>query len=117
MVGVEPRNTGDWLLGIAKILLVPERRRVQSGGAQEMCIPGIRDLRSGKLEGVDPDAVDGAFAILTGGGAHEEPGCGDGNQMRFDVDRGAGSEVRVSCGHLFSLKCSGLKFNSGDGGV
>jgi len=97
MVCLEPGNSSDWLLGIAKILVVPEWRRVRSGGAQEICVLGIGDLSGGKFEGVNPHAVDGAFAILTGGRAHKEPGCGNRNQMGSDVGRGAGLEVRVSC--------------------
>ena len=38
----------------------------------------------GEEECVDPDAVDGAFAILAGSGAHQEPGCGDGDQEGID---------------------------------
>lgn len=77
MVCVEPGDTGDGLIGTAKILVVPKRRRVRSGGAKEMCVIGVGDLSGGELVGVNPDAVDGVFAILTGGGAHEEPGRGD----------------------------------------
>jgi hypothetical protein len=59
-----------------------------------VCVFGVGDLSGGELEGVNPDAVDGAFAILTGGGAHEEPGSGDRNQTRLDAGRwGAGNEA------------------------
>ena len=97
MVGLEPGDTGDGMLGIAKIFLVPEWRRVRSGGAQEMCVLGIGDWSGGKLEGVNPDAVGRALAILTAGRAHEEPGGGNRNQLRLDAGRGVGLEVRVSC--------------------
>ena len=84
-VGLEPGDSGDGLLGIVKILVVPERRRSRSGGAQEVCVLGIGDLRGGELEGVNPNAVDGAFAVLTGGGAHEEPGAGNEIKARLDL--------------------------------
>jgi hypothetical protein len=56
-------------------------------------------LRGGEKESIDPDAVDGAFAILTGGGTHKEPGSGDGDEVGLDWGCCAGSVVGMSRGH------------------
>ena len=51
------------------------------GGApvalQKAFVLGVGDLSGGQEESVDPDAMDGAFAVLAGVGAHQEPGGGD----------------------------------------
>jgi len=70
------------------------RSRIGGAGnpcdAQVGCVFGVRDLSCGECEGVNPDAVNGAFAILTEGGAHEEPGGRDGKQSGFEVGFGVG---------------------------
>ena len=59
----------------------------------------VGDLRGGEKESIDPDAVDGAFAILTGGRTHEEPGCGDQDEVGLDWGCWLGFEVGMSRGH------------------
>jgi len=71
-VGIKPGDAGDGLFGITKILIGPERRRVRAGGAEEMCVFGVGDLGGGEPERVNQHAVNWAFAILAGGGAHKE---------------------------------------------
>src|ERR1022692_1297256 len=92
-VGVEPGDAGDGLLGMIEILVVPEGRRVRGRGVHEERVFGVGDLSGGEEESVNPNAVDGAFAILTGSGAHEEPGCGDGDEHGLDGVAGLGVEV------------------------
>src|SRR5882672_2325099 len=100
-VGVEPGDAGYGLLGMIEILVVPEGRRIGCSGTEIDRVFGIGDLRGGKEEGVDPNAVDGTFTILTGGGAHEGPRRGNGDQ------RGPQGERRFVAGmggrHDFSL--------------
>ena len=86
------------MLRVIEILILPERWRVGGGRAEEDRVFGVGDLCGGEKEGVDPDAVDGTFAILTGRGAHEEPGCGDGDEVGLEV---SGREVGVSGCHTF----------------
>lgn len=52
---------------------------------KEVSVLGVGDLDSGQRESVDMSAVDGAFTILTGRGAHEEPGGGDVDEVRLNV--------------------------------
>jgi hypothetical protein len=73
---------------MVEILVMPERWRLRRGGGHEAFVFGVGNLSGGEEKSVDPDAVDGAFAILTGGGTHEEPGFGDGDQLRLDWRRG-----------------------------
>src|SRR5271166_1960811 len=75
-----PRNSGYGLLGMAEVGIVPERRGWSRSRAQEMTVFFIRDLRCGEEEGIDPHAMDGAFAILARRGAHEEAGCGNSDE-------------------------------------
>jgi hypothetical protein len=63
-----------------EVWIVPERRGSRSGCIHEALVFGIGDLSGGEEEGIDPDAMNGTFAILPGGGAHEEPGGGDGDE-------------------------------------
>ena len=95
-VCVKPGDAGYRLLGMIEIFVLPEGRRIVSAGVEVEFVFGVCYLRGGEEEGVDPDAVDGTFAILTGSGAHEEPGCGDGGEG--GLDEGV-REVGVSGGH------------------
>lgn len=61
---------------------------------------GVGDLSGGQEKSIEPDAVDGAFAILTGGRTHEEPGCGDGDEVGLE-GACAGLVVGMSCRHDF----------------
>src|ERR1700685_2312725 len=98
-VCVEPRDSSYGLLRMIEILVVPEGRRVRRGGAQEERVFGVGDLRGGEAEGVDPDAVDGTFAILAGGGAHEKPALWDGDERGLGGGWCAELGVRTSCRH------------------
>src|SRR6202034_3884680 len=57
-----------------EIRISPKRRRWIPGRAQESFVFGVRHLSSGHEEGVDPDAMDGALAVLAGIGSQKEPG-------------------------------------------
>lgn len=81
-----PGDSGDGLLGMVEVWVLPERRRWDGGGAQESLVFFVRDLRGGEKERVGPNAMDGAFAILTGVRAHEEPARRDLDQRRFDCE-------------------------------
>jgi hypothetical protein len=65
-VSVDPGDSGYGLLRMVEVLVMPEWRRVRRRGVQKERVFSVRDLRGGHEESVDPDAVDGAFAILTG---------------------------------------------------
>src|ERR1022692_1413713 len=82
-----------------EILVLPEGRRACRGGVQEERVFGVGDLGGGEEEGIGPDTVDGTFAILTGGGTHEEPGFGDGDETGLGEGRCAGLGVRMSGCH------------------
>ena len=79
VIRFEPRDTGDGLLRMVEVFVAPKWRSGEAGREKVRGVFGVGDLSGGEEEGVDPDTVDGAFAILTGGGAHEEPSFGDGD--------------------------------------
>jgi hypothetical protein len=78
-----------------EILIMPEWRRVRRRGVQEERVFSVGDLRGGEEESVDPDAVDGTFAILTGGGAHKKPAFGDGDEQGLDGGIDSDSLVQI----------------------
>lgn len=84
---------------MVEILFMGEGRRIGGSRVYEAFVFGVGDLSGGEQESVDPDAVDGAFAILTGGGAHEEPCCGDGDEVGLDWGCCGGLVVGMSGGH------------------
>jgi hypothetical protein len=53
-------------------------------------------LSGGEKECIDPDAMDGSFAILAGSGAHEEPSFWNGDEAGLDWRRRAELRVRMS---------------------
>ena len=80
-----PGNSGDGLLRMIEVWVVPERGRVRCRCAEEAGVFGVGDLRGGEQEGVDPDAMDRAFAILAGGRSPSgtiRRGCGQGRLER-----------------------------------
>src|ERR1700730_74934 len=85
-----------------EILVVPEGWSVRRGGSHEESVFRVGDLGGGEEECIDPDAVDGTFAILAGSGAHEKPACGDGDEGGLEGGS-SGLMVRMSSGHDFSL--------------
>src|SRR5579862_2383690 len=94
---VEPRWGDNRLLRMGEIWIVPVERLAMAGSGQEFCVAGIGYLAGGEFEGVDPDAMGGAFVVLArlvGVAAHEEPAFGDANHWGF------GTKVR-NFGHRF----------------
>lgn len=61
--------------------VLQERRREFCFTAQKKRIVGVGDLMGGELEGVDPDAMNGALVVLACVGAHQEPAGGDRHQL------------------------------------
>jgi hypothetical protein len=55
---------------MVEIQVMPERRRVGRCRVHVAFVFGVGNLSGGEEESVDADAVDGAFAILAGGGTH-----------------------------------------------
>ena len=98
-----PGDRCDWLARVIEVWIVPERRRRCRCRAEIMAIIFVRDLRGRETEGVDPDSVDWAFAVLTLVGSHQEPGCRDANQVWFDPGapfrslRDDGARVHIVC--------------------
>jgi hypothetical protein len=64
--GFMPGDSRDGLPGVVEIRILRERRWQSSGCEQEALILGVRDLRRGHEERIDPYAMDGTFAILAG---------------------------------------------------
>src|ERR1700691_4577078 len=96
-----------------EVCVLPERRRGRARGAEEFRILGVGDLRRAGREGVDPDAMDGAFAVLAGVGAHQEPGGWDRDQSWFECGAGCGFRLRCGERHGGCRVCrTGLKFTS-----
>src|SRR5258708_9399939 len=83
LCAMKPGNAGHRLIGMIEIRIVPEGWRRSGGRAEEQFILRVRDLCGCQQEGIDPDTVDGTFAVLTGVAAHQEPAFGDGDQRWF----------------------------------
>ena len=69
---------------MVEVGILPERRRRGGSRSEEASVFGVGDLRGGEEESVNPDAMDGTFAVLAGVGAHPEPGAGDLDQRWFE---------------------------------
>jgi hypothetical protein len=69
-----PGNSGDRLLGMIEVGVLPEWRRHGGGCGEEARVFAVGHLSRGEKEGIDPDAVDGAFAVLARVGTHQKPG-------------------------------------------
>ena len=75
-----------------------------------MSVFGIGNLSGGELEGINPHAVNGAFAILAGSGSHEEPGSGDRNQTRLYAGCWVGLGIsRCHCSSCDVALCFGSR--------
>jgi len=83
-IGVKPGDACDRLLGMIEIFVAPVRWRVRSDGGQKERVFGVGDLSAGKEKSIEPDTVDRALAVLAGGGTHEEPGGGNGDEGGFE---------------------------------
>jgi hypothetical protein len=107
-----PRHSSDRLLRVIEIWVLTEWGRRGGGGAEEAIVFGVGDLCGGEQKRIDPDAMDGAFAILSRVGAHEEPSLADVNHGRFDGRSCSfgGSEPKGHCGCRVFF--TGVKFNS-----
>ena len=75
--GFVPGDAGNRLLGMIEVGIGPAGRGWVLRRVEEANIFGVGDLRGGEVKAIDPDAVDGAFAVLAGVGAHEEEAGGD----------------------------------------
>ena len=75
--GFEPRDASHRLLGIGKVGIREEGRRLRRRRAEKVFVFGIGDLRGGEPERVNPDPMNWTFAVLSGGRAHQEPGGGN----------------------------------------
>ena len=88
-----------------EILIIPTWRQSGSRRNDEAFVLRVRDLRGAKVERINPDSVNRPFAILTGGGSHEEPGPWDEDEARFNGRRIAGLlEVRMSGCHATDVQ-------------
>src|SRR5579872_6837781 len=97
---------------MVEIWIVPEWGRRCAGCDEEAGVFGVGDLGGGQEEGVDPNAMDGALAVLSGAGAHQEPGCGNLDERWFEgVGPGlsGGWAERHDCCRVF---LTGVKFTS-----
>ena len=92
--GFVPGDCGDGLLRMIEIWVAARTAEAAHRLRGRSGVLGVGDLRGGELEGVDPDAMDRAFAVLAGDGSHEEPGSGDADQRGFECGDGV-SERRV----------------------
>src|SRR5690349_20725257 len=72
---------------MVEVWIGPEWRRNCRCCAQERGVLFVGDLRLGQLEGMDPYAMDWAFAILAFVGAHQEIGVWDADQLGLDMRR------------------------------
>ena len=91
-----PGDSGYRLFGMVEVWVLPEWRRGGTGRGEEARVFGVGDLRSGQQEGVDPDAMDGALAVLAGVGAHQEPGAGMGTKaVRARLELCVGRVIRA----------------------
>jgi len=98
-IGIEPRDAGDGLPRMVEVGILPEGRWLISSRLHKALVVGIRDLSGGEKESVDPDPMDGAFAILTRIGAHEEPGSRDRDEQGFE---GIGWKLGVRGCHILT---------------
>jgi len=112
----KPADSGNGLLGMVEVWVLPERRRQSGGCTQEAGVLGVGDLRGREQEGIDPDAMNGAFAVLAGVGTHQKPAFRDPDKSwRDGFDRAVGRGLRLcwSKGHGGCRCCgSGLEFTS-----
>ncbi len=70
-----------------EICIVPERGWRSSSCVEKLRVLRVGDLRGGELKSVNPDTVDGAFAVLSGVRAHQEPGGGNLDHYWFEQGR------------------------------
>ena len=66
-----------------EVRVMPEGRRKSVRIVEKVSISSIGDLMRGQLEGVDPDAVDRAFIILTDLRSHQKPAGGNERKVWF----------------------------------
>src|SRR5664279_5210853 len=79
-----PRNTGDRLLRMTEIHILPEGWRGTRSRNLKSVVLCVRDLRGGKLEYIHIDAVDGAFTILSRRRSHQKPSRRNLDQPGFE---------------------------------
>jgi hypothetical protein len=84
--GFVPGDSRHRLLRMVEVRMLPEWRHFGRTSAQKSPIFCIRDLRRGETKRIDPDAMDRAFRVLAGFGAHQKPARGNRDQGRLESD-------------------------------
>ena len=64
--GLVPADSRHRLLRVVEVRMLPERRRLRRTGREKSPIFRVRDLGRCEQKGIDPDAMDRAFAVLAG---------------------------------------------------
>jgi len=82
--GFVPGNSRHRLLRTVEVRMLPEWRHLRRSGAQKSPIFRIGDLRRCQKKRIDPYAMDRAFAILAGFGAHQKPARRNRDQDRLE---------------------------------
>ena len=79
-----PRYRDDRHLRVVEVWIVPARRLRITHRVKKAGVLNVRDLVSSKLEGIDPDAMQGLFIISPDFATHPEPAPWDAHHHRFD---------------------------------
>src|SRR4029077_18038610 len=81
--GFVPRHRRYGLAGMIEVAVFPERWRLSRRRTEKTFVLGIGDLGGGEKEGINPDPVDRALAVLSAVGTHQEPALRDKRDCRF----------------------------------
>ena len=90
--GFVPGDSRHRLVRMVEVRMLPEGRHWRRTGPQKLPIFRIRDLRRGEPKGINPDAMDRAFAVLAGFRAHQKPARGNRDQDRLEPGALGGME-------------------------